>query len=242
MKAFVTLQVLIVAAAVIAGCIIRPMIPDAGITDIRTVEEIRGFDFDCITCIDELRRDPFAAFEGGGLVYGFMYDKSYTESMFVCTALDEIQCTSGIYKQNIRIEKRISGICPEVGREVELTVNGGICRRPKEQYAYNESLDPDMPGSSLLNILMLYGANFMKPGHQYLVSCVTKKDGEWRYYGTLPDRISWLDLAENSDSIVTGPQGKMDYSRYADNEFFCRDEGTLAGAVARKQSIIKKYV
>lgn len=200
MKLFISVQVLIVTAAVIIGIIIRSSIPDAGIADIKHYEDIEKLMIDCTATVDKAPDSVFSAFDGGGR----MYDSSYSQAVFVCTAEDGFTHANGSFKQKIMIERQISGICPEVGERVELTVNGGIWRIPKKQYRYNDTLDPDMSLDRLLTVLDLNGANYMKPGHSYLVSCLTREMGAVRYYGTVYGKICWLDLSDDPDEFLCG--------------------------------------
>lgn len=197
MKLFISVQVIIVTAAVIAGIIIRSSLPDAGIADIRRYEDIGKIKIDCTVTVEKAPDSAFGAFD----VAGRVYDSSYSYAIFVCTAEDSITCANGLFKQKIRIDRQISGICPEVGESVELTVNGGIWRIPKKQYRFNDTLDPDMSPDQLLTVLDLGGANFMKPEHSYLVSCMTRNLGGASYYGTSFGKICWLDLADSPDEF-----------------------------------------
>ena len=219
MKLFISVQVLIVTAAVIAGIVIRSSVPDAGIADIKHYEDIRKTKIDCTVTADMVPDSAFTAFEAAGK----MYDDSYSQSVFVCTAEDAFTCANGVCKQTVRCDKQISGICPEVGESVELIINGGLYRLPKEQYRFNETLDPDMPGEQLLTVLDLSGAGYMKPGHSYLVSCLTREMGHVRYYGTAYGKICWLDFADDPD------------------EFFYDTEAARNKAEAWKRKVLVKH-
>ena len=66
MKLFISVQVLIVTAAVIIGIIIRSSIPDAGIADIKHYEDIEKLMIDCTATVDKAPDSVFSAFDGGG--------------------------------------------------------------------------------------------------------------------------------------------------------------------------------
>lgn len=215
-KLFISLQVLTAAAAAVAGMMIRSSVPDAGIAGARHYEDLKAIDFDCIVTADTAPESAFG--EGPEL-----YDGSYSKAMFICTAEDCFVCANGIYRQSICIEKPISGICPAAGESIRLTVDGGARRMPKEQYRFNNTLDPAMPDGQLLTVLDLSGANYMIPGHRYLVSCLTRKLGAVRYYGTARGRISWLGLADSPD------------------EFFCTTEAARSRIQAWKKKQLEKY-
>lgn len=237
MKIFISLQLLIVTAAVIAGCIISPAAPEIPAESIKHFDDILQTDFDVITTADAAGTKHFRAFEGDG----WLYDSSYSQAIFVCRAEDSFACSNEAFRQRVTVEKQISGICPEVGETVELTVRGGACRYPKERYFYNEYLPDSMPVSTLLTVLYLEGLNFMKPGHSYLVACQTTKLGPARYYGMPYGETCWLDLAENQDIIVTEPYNEADYAKYADNEFFCTSEETLASLLSYKKRVFERF-
>ena len=219
MKIFVSVQVLTVTAAVIAGCIIKSSVPDAGIADIRTYDDIQHLKFDCITTADMVENDPISSFGSTGRAF----DSTYNEAMFVCTAQDSFTFANGVFRQEITIDKQISGNCPEVGETIGLTVDGGIWRLPKNQYRYNEHLSSDIPDTQPLTILYLGGGNFMKPGHRYLVSCITKQLGSKTYYGTPYGKLCWLDLADDPGEL-----------------FYDSDEARNK-AQARKKKVLIKY-
>ena len=219
MKLFISVQVLIVTAAVIAGIVIRSGIPDAGIASISRYEDIRNTHIDCTVTVNMVPDSAFTAFD----VAGRMYDNSYSQAIFVCTAEDSLTCANGVCKQRITVDKQISGICPEVGESVELIINGGIRRLPKEQYRFNSTLDADMPGEQLLTVLDMSGADYMKPGHSYLVSCLTREMGAVRYYGTAYGKICWLDFADDPD------------------EFFYDTEAARNKAEAWKRKVLVKH-
>ena len=236
MKLFVSLQVLIVIIAVIAGCVISSDIPDVGFDGINCIEDIKQADCDVITTAEAAGTDHFSTFEDGG----WMYDETYSIAVFVCRAEDSYKFANDLYSQKVTIEKQLKGICPKVGESIILTVKGGLGKYPQEMYPYNEQLPEEIPSDKLLNILNLGGLNFMKPGHSYLVACQTKTLGSVRYYGMPYGAACWLDLAENHDSIVTEPFGEANYLKYADNEFFCQTERMLDNMLRKKAEIFEK--
>lgn len=237
MKAFILLQALIIAAAVTAGAVIRSKAPDAPADAVKHFEDVRSISFDVVTVTEMSGRKNFSAFEGGG----WFYDENYSPCIFVCRAEDSLTCGWYDFSQRVTVEKRISGSCPAVGEAIELTVNGGIHRHPKNMYFYNEYLPEDIPDSRVLTVLDLEGLNFMKPGHSYLVACQTTVIGSSRYYGTPYGAPCWLDLADNSDKILTVPAYEADYAEYADNEFFCSSRKELDDLIALKKRLFDRY-
>lgn len=237
MKVFISFQVLIVIVAVIAGCVIRSDIPNVGFDGINSIEDIKQTDYDVITTAEAAGAESFRAFEDDG----WMYDETYSTAVFVCRAENSFKFANDLYSQKVTIEKQLKGICPEVGESIVLTVKGGLCKYPKEMYPYNEQLPKEIPSDKLLNILNLGGLNFMKPRHSYLVACQTKNLGSVRYYGMPYGAACWLDLAENHNSIVIEPFGEMNYSKYADNEFFCQSEKMLDNMLKKKTEIFERF-
>ena len=237
MKLFISLQVLIVIAAVIAGCYIRSAVGNVGTENIRHYEDIVSIDPDVITTADAAGTKHFRGLEEGN----WNYDSSYSTAIFVCRAEDSFICSNDAFTQKVTIEKQISGICPDIGESIEITVRGGVCRCPRENYFYNEYLPDSISGKTLLTVLSLEGLNFMKPEHSYLVACQTTKLGAVRYYGMAYGETCWLDLAENHDRIITEPFGEADYSKYTDNEFFCQSEKMLDNMLSIKAEIFDRF-
>ena len=237
MKAFIILQALIVSVAVIAGCYIRSTIHNVGTEDIKHYEDIISMDFDVITTADAAGTKHFRGFEESN----WIYDSNYSTAIFVCRAEDSFKCSNDAYTQKVTIEKPISGSCPDIGESIEITVRGGVCRYPRENYFYNEYLPDSISGKTLLTILYLEGMNFMKPGHSYLVACQTTKFGAKRYYGMAYGETCWFDLAENHDLIITEPFKEISYKKYSDNEFFCQNESTLRSLLSYKKKVLDKY-
>ncbi len=237
MKLFISLQVLIVISAVIAGCVISSDIPDVGFDGINRIEDIKKTNCDVITTAEATGAELFRAFEDGG----WMYDETYSTAVFVCRAENSYKFANDLYSQKVTIEKQLKGICPKVGESIILTIKGGFGKYPKEMYPYNEQLPEKIPSDKLLNILNLGGLNFMKPGHSYLVACQTRTLGPVRYYGMPYGAACWLDLAENHDRIITEPFGEADYLKYTDNEFFCQSEKMLDNMLSRKAEIFDRF-
>lgn len=239
MKIFVPLQTALIAIVIIIGFIMRTHIPDKGVVSLKTYDDLKDISPDVITSFDSVSGSPFDALEGK---YSNLYDDTYSSVLFLCTALDDYSFTDGLFTQKIRIDKTISGDCPDEGETIKLIINGGFSYCKKGLYYYqinNKNADDEEDLNERIFVLNLYGINFMKPNHQYFVSALRKDNGSFTYYGTASGQINWLDLQENTNILLNS--NNSSYSEYCDNEFFCESQGALKYLNRKKNEIFSKY-
>lgn len=238
MKIFISIQAVLIAAAVLLCVHARGLSDDVGITDMDSIQKIHNSDCDNITVIydtDELN-DEFYQFDYANADYGL---DLYGTAIFVGTPKDSFSFSKHSTFCTIDVDKVIEGNIQSDSIDVE--IKGGFYYETKSEQKYRlmdaEAMEIETPSERLF-ALDLGGMNYMIPGKKYLIIAQTLDFNGKMVYRLNGYQISWLCLDDTESKVM---KKEYVYSDCSTNEIFSPEQDVIDEFYQKKQAILSDY-